>query len=51
MGICCEKGITKNTFYDWRSLLGSMDSIAPRRLRELEREIREYARDGPVARH
>ena len=36
--ICREKGITKNTFYNWKAKFGGMDVAESRRLKELERE-------------
>lgn len=36
--ICRERGITKNTFYAWKSKFGGMDLSESKRLKELERE-------------
>lgn len=36
--LCREKGITKNTFYAWKTKYGGMTGEEAKRLRELERE-------------
>jgi putative transposase len=36
--LCREKGISENTFYNWRKKFGAMQTSDVKRLRELERE-------------
>jgi len=39
--LCRRHGISRNTFYRWRSKYGGMDVNEARRLRQLESENRE----------
>ena len=36
--LCCEKGITANTYYVWKRKFGALQTSDVKRLRELERE-------------
>ena len=40
--ICREHGISQATFYNWKSKYGGMDVNQLKRLRELEKELRQY---------
>ncbi|MEM0941809.1 MAG: transposase [Bacteroidota bacterium] len=39
-GICCELGIHKGTFYNWRKKYSGMDSSQLKKLKELKEENR-----------
>lgn len=39
--LCRELGVHKSTFYNWRKKYDGMDSLEPKRLKELEEENRK----------
>lgn len=42
--LCREHGMSSNSFYQWRSPLGSMDASMKTRMKELETEYRRFGK-------